>query len=130
MKSTKIYQQWIDAKEAERQAVELRRELEDKMTEYFALAPDLDGTETFDRGDYVVKVVGRLNHKVDGEAVQEIAQANGLTDYISMLFRFKPELNISNWKKSSVEITKIFAPAITTTPGRPSYSIEKKSEEA
>ena len=120
---------WLEAKETERQAIETRRTIEDELTKEFAVREDFDGTVNLELGDYKIKLVGRLTHKVDSDKVEELAREAGLEEYIRLFFRWKAELNVSNWKKASPEITSALAAAITTAPGRPSYQIEKKSVE-
>jgi hypothetical protein len=63
---------------------------------------------------------------VDAEAAQELAAEHGLEAHIEQLFRWKPELNKKAWDSASAEITGALAPAVTTTAGRPSFTIETK----
>jgi hypothetical protein len=121
-----IYQDWIEAKGAEAQAIERRRELEDQMVMVLEIAEDLEGTKTLKDGDYTVKVVGRLNRSVNSDTLQELAAEHGLTEHLSHLFRWKPEINMTLWKAADATITSALAGAITTKPGRPSFNITKK----
>ena len=121
-----IYQDWIEAKAAEAQAIERRRELEDRMVSELGIAEDLEGTKTVKDGDYTVKIVGRLNRSVNSETLQELAAEHGLSEHLSSLFRWKPELNMTLWKAADSIITNALAGAITTKPGRPSFTITKK----
>ena len=119
---------WLEAKEAERNAVERRRDAEDAMRRLARLADDLDGTENLVAAGYKIKVTGRIDRKVDSERVQELAAEHGLLDHLSSLFRWKPELNVSAWKSTDPSITAPLAAAITAKPGRPSFSIELTKE--
>lgn len=119
---------WIQAKEAERVAVERRREIEDKIAEIAGISTDLDGTKNIDAGDYRIKIVGRINRTVDSDLLQEIAAENGISDYLSTLFRWKAELNMKAWDNTSTEVTGKLSLAITSKPGRPSFSITKTEE--
>jgi hypothetical protein len=56
--------------------------------------------------------------------VQELAAEHGLTDHLSTLFRWKPEINMAIWKASDERITRPLAGAITAKPGRPSFTID------
>jgi len=127
-KTENLYANWIAAKQAEQTAVEWRREIEDCLADLLKIAPDLDGTENVKHDAYVVKIVGRLNRKVDGDLLQEIATQNGLENTLPILFRWKPEINVAAWKNAAESITGQLSGAITTTPGRPSFSISKKDE--
>jgi len=117
---------WTAAKEAERVAVENRRDLEDQMRELVGFAETTEGTATTDAGQYRIKITGRIDRKVDAELVQELAAENGLTEHLGALFRWKPELNLSAWKSADESITRALSGAITAKPGRPSFSITIK----
>ena len=118
-----IYQEWLDAKEAERSAVERRRNIEDRLVAEFEIPETLEGTRTIDADGYVVKIVGRMNRKVNADDLQEVAREAGLDEYLSTLFRWKPEINAAAWKAADKSITSVLERAITTEPGRPSFTI-------
>lgn len=123
-----LYAEWLQAKEAEREAVERRREIEDELRAYYAVPEALDGMENFDEDEYTVKIVGRIDRKVDADKVQELAAEYGLTDHLPRLFRWKPELNMAAWKAADESITRPLAGAITAKPGRPSFQITRKEK--
>jgi hypothetical protein len=116
--------EWLEAKEAERVAIEKRRDLEDSMRKVASIRDDTEGTETLALEGFRVKVVGRIDRKVDADKVQELAAEAGLTDHLSTLFRWKPEINMAIWKASDERITRPLAGAITAKPGRPSFTID------
>lgn len=119
---------WLAVKEAEKSAVERRREIEDAMSALLGIKAEQEGTSNFILESLNVKVVTRFTKKVDGDLAQEIASEHDLNDYLSMLFRWKPEINASAWKTCSDQIRAAFSAAITTTPGRPTFNISKKDE--
>lgn len=119
---------WLNAKERERQAVNDRRSVEDRLAEILELDESVEGTVNIEKGRMKVKVVNRLNHKVDADRLQDIANESGLSDYLPTLFRWKPEINMSSWRKADEGITKVLLGAITTTPSRPSFSISLEGE--
>jgi hypothetical protein len=121
-----IAAEWHAEKEVERQATENRRLLEDEMVEIMNVAPNLDGTITNDFDGYIIKITGRIDRKVDGDKVQELAAEFGLTEHLAKLFRWKPEINLAIWKAADESITKPLASAITAKPGRPSFTISHK----
>ena len=121
-----IYQQWLNAKVIEEVAIKTRRDLEDAMAFELALPANLDGTSNFDRDGYAVKVVGRINRKIDSNKLQALAAEHGLADHLPSLFRWKPEINAFAWKAAKPEITTPLLDAITATPGRPSFTITKE----
>jgi hypothetical protein len=120
--------QWLDAKQREASATEDRRAIEDRIKEIVRLNEALDGTETVERDGYTIKMVGRIDRKVNAEQLQELAAEAGLSDHLSSLFRWKPELNMGVWKSTDASITSVLAPAITAKPGRASFSITVKED--
>lgn len=121
-----IYQQWLNAKAIEEAAIKTRRDLEDAMAFELALPANLDGTSNFDCDGYAVKIVGRINRKIDSEKLQLLAAEHGLADHLPSLFRWKPEINATAWKAASATITEPLLDAITSTPGRHTFNISKK----
>lgn len=119
---------WLEAKEAERMAVETRRQIEDKMLSLIGVPETLEGTENAEAPDYQIKVTGRLNRTIDGDKLQEIAAESGLTDHLGRLFRWKPSIDTKAWKATDESITRPLLGAITTKPGRPSFAIQPKGE--
>ena len=118
--------EWTLAKQAETEAVEARRLAEDIMLKRLNLDANFEGTENYEIGRYKLKIVNRMNRKIDSEKLQEIAQENGLSEHLSALFRWKPDINVATWKATDERITRVLLDAITTTAGRPSFSITIK----
>jgi hypothetical protein len=121
-----LYQRWLDAKKLETAAVAERRELEDQMAETFAIPKDLDGTVKHAVDGYVIKTEGRINKKIDADKLQMLAAEAGLSEHLSSLFRWKPEINAKAWSAAAEAVTQPLLGAITSTPGRPTFSITKE----
>lgn len=121
-----LYQDWIDAKQTEADAVAKRREIEDALVKQFSIAETLDGTENRESEGYKIKIVGRMARKIDSDLLQELAVEHGLTDHLGRLFRWKPEIDAKAWKATDSAITNPLLGAITTTPSRPSFTITKE----
>lgn len=121
-----LYRQWLDAKAAEKAAQDARRAIEDQLIQSLGVSEATEGSHKFDVDGYTVKAVCRMNRRIDGDALQELAAENGLSDHLGSLFRWKPELNMAAWKSAAPEITQPLAAAITAKPGRPSFTIEEK----
>jgi hypothetical protein len=117
---------WMLHKAAEEHAVVERRKIEDLMVKLLAMSENFEGTETAEPQGFVVKISGRIDRKVDGDKVQELAAEFGLTEHLAKLFRWKPEINMAIWKATDEAITKPLAGAITAKPGRPSFKIITK----
>jgi hypothetical protein len=115
---------WVYAKDTETTATADRRAIEDQIRKIASIRDDVEGTENLALEGFKVKVVSRIDRKVDADKVQELAAEHGLTDHLSTLFRWKPEINMAIWKAADEAITKPLAAAITAKPGRPSFTIE------
>ena len=127
MTYTELCQLWIQAKEDERTAIEHRRAYEDKLMSLIGVAENFEGTENAEApGGYKIKITCRMSRKVDAEALQELAAEAGLTEHLSSLFRWKPEIDAKAWKAADVSITAPLMGAITTTPSRASFTITKE----
>jgi len=120
--------QWLELKKQEENIVLKRRLIEDQITSLLKIKESLDGVETCEIDNLVIKVTGRIDRKVNAEMVQEIAAENGLTEMLPSLFRWTPAINMAAWKKCSPEITNVLLGAITSKPGRPSYKITFNEE--
>ncbi|MFZ4744732.1 MAG: DUF7173 family protein [Limnohabitans sp.] len=120
-----LYQRWLDAKKMEALAVAERRELEDQMIDTFAIPKDLDGTVKHAIDGYVIKTEGRINKKIDADKLQLLAAEAGLSEHLSSLFRWKPEINAKAWGAAADAVTQPLLGAITSTPGRPTFTITK-----
>ena len=121
-----LHLQWLAAKEAEKLAVEKRRLIEDVLVNSLKVVAAHEGVTSATIEGYQVKVTCRIDRKVDADMVQELAAEHGLSEHLSSLFRWKPELNMSAWKAADESITRPLAGAITAKPGRPSFTITKK----
>jgi hypothetical protein len=123
-----LSEMWLAAKEAEKEATEDRRRIEDRIKSLVGVAENMEGTETVDPDQFTIKIVGRIDRKVDSDKLQELAAEHGLTEHLSSLFRWKPEINMAVWKATDEAITKPLAAAITAKPGRPSFTIIRKEK--
>jgi len=123
-----LSEMWLAAKEAEKEATEDRRRIEDRIKSLVGFAENSEGTETVDPDQFTIKIVGRIDRKVDGDKLQELAAEHGLTEHLSSLFRWKLEINMAVWKATDEAITKPLAAAITAKPGRPSFNITRKEK--
>ena len=123
-----LYQQWLNAKQIEAAAVKTRRDIEDQLVKQFSIPENLEGTKNLEAESFKIKIEGRINRKVNADKLQELAAEHGLTEHLSSLFRWKPEINMTLWKAADASITTPLLDAITATPGRPSFTITKAGE--
>jgi len=117
---------WMQYKAEEEKATVERRKIEDQMVKLLTIPENFETTETAEPEGFVVKVSGRIDRKVDGDKVQELAAEFGLGEHLAKLFRWKPEINMTAWKAADATITGPLASAITAKPGRPSFKITIK----
>lgn len=117
--------EWMEAKEAEREATEKRRLIEDEMCRLLEVQQTDEHTRKVEADPYIIKIACRINRKVDGDLAQEIAAENDMQDHLGLLFRWKPELSMTAWNGVGDNVKQVFARAITASPGRPSFTITK-----
>jgi len=122
----KLAAEWMEAKSCERDAIEKRRIIEDEIVRILEVQETDERTRKLEADDFTIKITCRINRKVDGDLAQEIAAEHDMQDHLSLLFRWKPELNMTAWDGGVGDnVRKVFARAITSTPGRPSFNITK-----
>lgn len=121
-----LYEQWIQAKAAETEMTERRRAIEDEMAKSLQVPDDWEGSYTMKDGGFKILVKRSFTRKVDDKKLTAITNEFGLQDYLSTLFRWKPEINLKAWKDTDIDITDKLAQAVTTTPGRVSFKIEEE----
>jgi hypothetical protein len=125
-KDMTLYEEWLVAKADEKKAMDERRAIEDKLVLSLGIPKTLDGTQNVEVDGFKVKIVGRLDRKVNSDKLQDLAAEHGLTEHLSSLFRWKPEINASAWKSADPRMTEPLLDAITSTNGRPSFTITKE----
>lgn len=124
-----LSKEWLSLKSQEANIVNYRRLVEESLLSLIGIAENFEGTERRETDDgYVIKVQCGITRKIDSELLQELAVENGLTEHLSTLFRWKPEINSAIWKATSKEITKPLLDAITSKPAKPSFTITLKDE--
>jgi len=120
-----LYQRWLEAKKMETLAVAERRDIEDQMAIHFGIPKDLDGSIKVEENGFTIRMEGRINKKIDAEKLQVLAAETGLSEHLSSLFRWKPEINAKAWGSAAEAVTLPLLGAITSTPGRPTFTITK-----
>ena len=119
----KLSMEWLEAKAAEHDAVERRRLIEDEICRLLEVKNTDEGTRKVEADAFTIKIACRINRKVDGDLAQEIAAEHDMQDHLGLLFRWKPELSMAAWNGVGDNVKQVFARAITSTPGRPSFTI-------
>ena len=89
---------WSAAKTAEGEAVEARRAIEDRLVALLAIPEGKEGTtNAATEQGHTIKIVGRLNRKINTDRLQELATEHGLTEHLSSLFRWSADINAAAW---------------------------------
>lgn len=128
MRLSENVQAWLSAKADEAAATKRRREIEDALVKQLSIPENLEGTKNIKVDHFKLKVEGRINRKINADKLQEIATEHGLADHLGSLFRWKPEINMAVWKAADKAITTPLLDAITSTAGRPSFTITTEKE--
>ena len=119
-----LSQQWLEAKTLERDAAERRRVLEDQMRRCMKIEDSEEGTVSTKVDNYKIKATCRINRKIDPEKFLLLANDAGID--VSKFTKWKCELQMSAWKQQSDDVQSALLPAITTEPGRATFSVEIK----
>lgn len=123
----KLCQEWLDAKMHERAVIARRREIEDNLVEALRINDKSEGTKRIESSGYNIAVEFKVNRKVDGKKLIEVAASNGIgNDILQQIFRWKPEINMRDWKSADRSIVLALSNAVTTSDARPSVSITKE----
>jgi len=119
-----LLEQWRAAKQEEQAATRRRREIEDEIKVFIGFDEGREDSVALPLDGGRVTITARLDRKVDAQLARQLAAENHLEDWLDRIFRWKPELELRAWKKAPEHITQVFAPAITTKPGRATFSLE------
>lgn len=123
----KLCQEWLDAKMHERSVIARRREIEDSLVEALRINDKSEGTKRIESSGYNIAVEFKVNRKVDAKKLIEVAAANGIgNDILQQIFRWKPEINMRDWKSADRSIILALSNAVTTSEARPSVTITKE----
>ena len=123
----KLCQEWLDAKMHERAVIARRRKVEDQLITALRINDKSEGTKRIESSGYNIAVEFKVNRKVDGKKLSEVAAANGIgNDILQQIFRWKPEINMRDWKSADRSIILALSNAVTTSEARPSVTITKE----
>lgn len=123
-----LYEQWMEAKAAETEMTARRRAIEEEIAKSLEVPEDWEGSYTMKDGGFKINVKRTFIRKVDDKRLTALANEFGLQEYLSTLFRWKPEINLKAWKDAEPSVTEKLAQAVTTTPGRVSFKIEEEEK--
>lgn len=123
-----LTQRLYAALQAEKDARAERMRLEAELAEAVGVPDTWEGTKTNDIASFKVTIKRSMNVKIDAEMLSEITALNNLQSVTSQTFRFKPEINKKAYMTLPEQVQRLYAPAITKTPGKVSFSVELKED--
>ena len=83
-----------------------------------------EGSKTNTIGEYKVTLKRAMNYRIDAAKLEQIARSSEATaEAVKRAFRYKPEVDRKGWKGLPDEMRAALSPAITMTPGKPSFTI-------
>ena len=110
---------WLNAKEAERKAIEHRREL-DRMIQDLMPKKD-EGSISQNFGDYKVSVTYKLDRKIDTDRLRD--EWGQLPPEVWDAVKWSASLSMSEYRnRPAAELA--LSPYITTKPASPSVTVE------
>lgn len=120
-----LIDEWVELKQLEKDSAAQRRSIEAVVVEYLEINTDIPGTTKKETDTHKATIACRLDHKVNADLLQEIANENGVSNGVmANLFRWEPKLNVKAWQAAHDDIKKILSPAITVKPSKPSFKID------
>ena len=129
MQLANLIVEWQIAKNQERDAIERRRAIEDRIKALAGIDEASERTHVLPvPGGGALRVITKLDRKVDAALLRLLARERGLQAEVERYFRWKAEVNLVEWRKAPAEITLAFSPAITTKPARASFTLDGKEK--
>lgn len=101
-------------------------EEESKLAAAFGVPEQWTGQKTNTVGLYKITARRALNTKIDVKQLRKIATDHALENKLGELFRWKPEIDRKAWDKESLETRTLLSYAITQTPGKISFAVERQ----
>lgn len=114
------------AKSKEDEAKAARIAIEEELASAIGVSEQWEGSKTDIVDEFKVKVSRKMNVKIDGARLTELSHTHGLDSMLGIIFKWKPEIDKKSWDSADKAITDIFNGAITRTPGKISFTVEKK----
>jgi len=116
-------------KDQEAELKKQRQEAEKWLIGVVGLDVNKEGTTHFgDENNFVTFEIGRT-YKVDAAKLQELVEQNQVSsDMAERVFRWKAEVNATEWKGIPDDVRNILAEAVTSKTGSPTIKINLSKE--
>ena len=107
-----------------------RTQAEEALAYALGMPSEWDGSKTNTIGAYKVTLKRAMNYRIDAARLEQLAgSSEAMADAVKEAFRYKPEIDKKGWKALSDDLRGALSPAITMTPGKPSFTIINNIEE-
>ena len=112
----------LKQREAEIKAERMRAE--EALAYELGMPQEWEGTKTNSVGGFKVTLKRSMNYRIDAARLEQLAgSSEAIADAVKLAFRYKPEIDKKGWKALPDEMRGALSPAITMTPGKPSFTI-------
>lgn len=119
-----------ELKQREAEIKDERAQAEAALACALGMPQEWEGTKTNTVGAYKVTLKRAMNYRIDAARLEQLAgSSEAMTDAVKKAFRYKPEVDRKGWKALPDDLRAALSPAITMTPGKPSFTIINNNEE-
>ena len=107
-----------------------RMQAEAALAYALGMPQEWEGSKTNTIGAYKVTLKRAMNYRIDAARLEQIARSSeAMAEAVKRAFRYKPEVDRKGWKALPDDLRGALSPAITMTPGKPSFTIINNNEE-
>ena len=107
-----------------------RIQAEEALAYALGMPQEWEGTKTNAVGAYKVTLKRAMNYRIDAARLEQLAgSSDAMAEAVKRAFRYKPEVDKKGWKALPDDLRGALSPAITMTPGKPSFTIINNIEE-
>ena len=130
MDITELTNRLYALKAEEARIKEERMQAEAALAYALGMPAEWEGSKTNTIGAYKVTLKRAMNYRIDAARLEQIAQSSeAMAEAVKKAFRYKPEVDRKGWKALPEDLRGALSPAITMTPGKPSFTIVNTNEE-
>lgn len=130
MNITELTTRLYTLKAEEARIKEERTQAEAALAYALGMPQEWEGTKTNTVGAYKVTLKRAMNYRIDAARLEQLAgSSEAMADAVKKAFRYKPEIDKKGWKALPDTVRSALSPAITMTPGKPSFTIINNNEE-
>lgn len=117
-----LFEQWIKLKTLEKEITTERKAIEDQIIKSENINHSF--TQSYEENSVIVKIKSNKSYKIDYFDIVNVAIKHKINqDMLLELFRFKAEINRTNWNKLDYPEKDLYKPFISEKIGRPTFSI-------